>query len=103
MTIEMTHARTGRSMKKRASTAGLLSVLPGLRGERLRGRDRHVHEFRLDRDAGPYLLQAGDDHPLTRPQPLGDLPQAVVERPQPDGADDHFVLLVDDVEDLLAL
>ena len=36
-------------------------------------------------------------------KPLGDLPQAVVERPQPDGAGDHLVLLVDDVENLLAL
>ncbi len=44
-----------------------------------------------------------DDHPLARLQAVGDLAQAVVERPQPDGAGDHLVLLVDDVEDLLAL
>src|SRR5437660_10089693 len=75
MTSEMTHARTGRSMKKRASTAGLLSGLLGLRGQRLRGRDRHVHEFRLDRDARPHLLQAVDDHPLSRLQAVGDFPQ----------------------------
>ena len=36
-------------------------------------------------------------------RPSVDLPQAVVERPQPDGAGDHLVLVVDDVEDLLAL
>ena len=64
---------------------------------------RHVHELRLDGDARPHLLQAVDDHPLARLQAVGDLPQAVVERPQPDGAGDHLVLLVDDVEDLLAL
>src|SRR3954463_7877994 len=103
MTIEMTHARTGRSMKKRASTAGLPSGRPGPRGVRHRGRDGHVHEVRLDRGARPHLLQAVDDHPLARLQAVGDLPHAVVERPQPDGAVDHRILRVDDVEDLLAL
>src|SRR5438445_13739461 len=85
MTIEMTHARTGRSMKKRASTAGLLSGLLRLRGVRRRGREMHG-KVRLDRDAWPHLLQAVDDHPLARLQTVGDLPQAVVERYQPDGA-----------------
>src|SRR3954464_12491141 len=73
MTTEMTHARTGRSMKKRASTAGLLSAGYGLPDGR-RGRGRHVHEVRLDRDARPDLLQAGDDDPFARLQAGGDLP-----------------------------
>ena len=36
-------------------------------------------------------------------RPSVDLPQPVVQRPQPDRAGDDLVLLVDDVEDLLAL
>ena len=72
ITMEITHARTGRSMKKRASKAGLLSGffgLPGVCSE----RDRHVHGLRLDRDARPHLLQAAYDHPLARFQAGGDL------------------------------
>src|SRR5947207_645272 len=79
MTIEITHARTGRSMKKRASTAGLLSglfgrgtdcqsVLPGAGG-----RGRHLHKLRLNHDARPDLLHAIDDDALARPQALHDL------------------------------
>src|SRR5208282_2853598 len=85
ITTEITHARTGRSMKKRASTAGPLSEffgLPGICPDRV----RHVHEFRLDRDARPHLLQAVDDHPLARLQAVGDLAQTVMKCPQPDGA-----------------
>src|SRR5882724_257545 len=116
MTIEMTHARTGRSMKKRANMTGLLSGFIELRGgtsgfQGLRrfgwaasgGRDRHVHELRLDGDARSDLLQTVHDHPLARPQAVFDRPQAVVQRPHADGTGGHLVLLVDDVEDLLAL
>src|SRR4051794_15651763 len=95
MTMEMTHARTGRSMKKRATTAGLLSRL---RGAHRRGEDGHVHELRLDGGAGPHLLEAADDHPLARPQAVGDLPQAVVQGAHPDRADGHLVGVVDDVQ-----
>src|SRR5262249_2452469 len=102
MTIEITHARTGRSMKKRASTAGLLSGFFGFAGVGHKG-DRHVHELRLDRDARPHLLQAFDNHALAQVQALRDLPQAVVERPQLDGAGAYLVVLLDDVQDLLAL
>src|SRR5512135_606078 len=102
MMTEMTHARTGRSMKNRASTAGPLSGFFGLPGV-CRERDRHVHEFRLDRDARPHLLQPVDDHLLARLQAVGDLAQTVMKCSQPDGAGDHLVLLVDNVEDLLAL
>src|SRR5262249_47489592 len=102
MTIEITHARTGRSMKKRASTASLLSRFFGFPGVGREG-DRHVHELRLDRDARPHLLQAVDDHPLARLHAVGDLPQAVMERSEANRAGDHLVVLVDDVEDLLAL
>src|SRR5215831_11428507 len=116
MTIEMTHARTGRSMKKRASMTGLLSGLRGSRGgtsglQSLRqcgwatrgGRDRHVDQLRLHGEARPHLLQAVDDHSLARLQAVGDLAQAVMERSEANGAGDDLVLLVDDVEDLLAL
>src|SRR2546422_10970012 len=64
MTIEMTHARTGRSMKKRATMTGLLLGVRGFRGDisglqGLRqcdwaarcGRDWHLHELRRDGDA----------------------------------------------------
>src|SRR5919199_1584160 len=64
MTIEMTHARTGRSMKKRASTAGLLSGLLGLPGQRLRGRDRHGHQVWLQPGAPAYLLHGVDGPPV---------------------------------------
>src|SRR5262245_61072068 len=100
ITMEITHARTGRSIKKRASTAGLLSGFFGLPGVG-REQDRHVHELWLDRDARLHLLQAVDDHPLARPQAVGDLPQAVVETSQADGSGGHLVVLVDDVDDLL--
>src|SRR5690348_9859652 len=93
MMIEMTHARTGRSMKNRASTAGLLSGLFGLVGTGRDG-DRHVHPFRLDDGARPDLLKAGDDHLLPRLQAIGDLPEAGVQRPQPDGSGDDLVILV---------
>src|SRR6478672_5305599 len=102
MTIDITHARTGRSMKNRASTAGLLSGvfrLPGGRQE----RDWHGHELRLDGGARAGLLQAVDDHQLARLQAGLDLAQAVLQRPGADGAGDDLVLVVDDVEDLLAL
>src|SRR5512132_2825277 len=81
MTIEMTHARTGRSMKKRANMTGLLLGFLGLRGgisgfQGLRrfgwaasgGCDRHVHELRLDGDARSDLLQTVHNHLLARPQ-----------------------------------
>src|SRR3954447_14410114 len=80
MTIEMTHARTGRSMKKRASTTGLLSGLFGLRGVRHK-RGRHIDTFRIDNDARPNLLKASHDHLLPRLQAVGDLPEAGVQRP----------------------
>src|SRR6516165_8621447 len=90
ITMEITHASTGRSMKKRASTAGLLSRFFGL--ARVCGeRDRHVHKLRLDRDAWPHLLQAVDDHPLAWPEAVGDFAQAAVKGPQPDRAGDHLV------------
>src|SRR5262245_54157989 len=41
--------------------------------------------------------------PLARHQAIGDLPQAVVERSEPDGTGDHLVVLVHDVDDLLPL
>src|SRR5437867_3055336 len=96
MTIEMTHARTGRSMKKRASTAGLLSALFGLPGVRP-GRRRRVHELRLDGGARPDLLKAVDDDLLARLEAVGDLAQTAVTCSQPDGAGDDLVLLVHDV------
>src|SRR5262249_20468727 len=114
MTIEMTHARTGRSMKKRASMTVLLfcgrGSGPGC-GLRKARRSvgapgfggRHVDQLRLHGEARPHLLQAVDDHPLARLQAVGDLAQAVMECSEANGAGDDLVLLVDDVEDLLAL
>src|SRR5207245_1265459 len=102
ITTEITHARIGRSMKKRASTASLLSGF--FRPPRVcREWDRHVHELRLDRDARSHLLQAVDDHLLARLQAVGDLPQAVVERSESNGTGDHFAVLVHDVDDRLPL
>src|SRR5262249_28220951 len=63
----------------------------------------HLYQLRLNDETGPDLLQAVDDHALARLQPLGDFPEPVVESPQPDWARHHFVLLIHDVEDLLAL
>src|SRR4051794_27790568 len=60
----------------------------------LRTSVRHVHQVRLHGDARAHLLQTFDDHPLARLQAVGDLPQAVVERSQPDGASDHLVVPV---------
>ena len=62
-----------------------------------------MHELRLDDDPRPDLLQAVDDHPLARLQAVLDRPQPVVQRPHADRAGDDLVLVVDDVEDLLAL
>src|SRR5262249_3684640 len=113
ITTEITHARTGRSMKKRASMTVLLSAVcvrswwlgdgQGLRQARrsvgVPGfRGRHVYHLRLHGDARAHLLQAVDDHPLVRPHTVGDLPQAVVERPQLDGAGHHLILLVHNVD-----
>src|SRR5262245_63270552 len=94
MAREITQARTGRSMKMRASIGGF---------SRARRRGRHVDELRLDRDPRPDLEQAADDHPVTRRHALLDLPQTVVVSTNPDGTGDHLVPLVDDVDDLLAL
>ena len=43
--------------------------------------------LRFDRDARPDLLQSVDDDPLAGLQAVGDLPQAVVERPTRMGRD----------------
>src|SRR5262249_20135008 len=142
----MTHARTGRSMKKRASTASLplenlKSEIPnpnrqqrvfGSFGFRIRDlgfriwdfgfricvwhfdllqvsdfgfriSDGHVHQLRLDRDARPDLLQAVDDHALTRLEAVVNDAKAVVGRAQADGASDYVVFLVHDVDDLVSL
>src|SRR5579883_3628924 len=63
----------------------------------------HRHELRLHGDARPHLLEAVDDYPFARLHAFGDLPQAVVERSQADGARHHLVVLAHDVDDLLAL
>src|SRR5262245_24379011 len=98
ITMEITHASTGRSMKKRASMtasnsdketrrqgattsrrsprgASLVRVSPCLRVSLSPCLDTwHVHELRLDGDARPDLLQAVDDHPLAGLQALLDDP-----------------------------
>src|SRR5207247_3109971 len=102
ITTEITHARTGRSMKKRASTAGLLSGFCGLSGV-CRERDRHVHQLGFDGGARPHLLQAVDDYALARLEAVGDLAQTVMKCSQLNGAGDHLVLLIHDVDDLLPL
>src|SRR5262249_12435869 len=102
MMIEMTHARTGRSMKNRASMAGLLSRFLG-RSAVCRLRDRHLDDLRLDGDARRHLLQAVDDHLLARREAAGDLPQAVMERSNAHGARDYLFVAVHDVDDLLPL
>src|SRR5260370_28530771 len=147
MTMEITQARTGRSMKKRASMA----VLPqgkcktrdstklttkSQRSQRkpadckstiphffaslgvlcafvvnlfriwcfgLRILAGHVYQVWLHGDARAHLLQAVDDHPFARFQPVLTRPQAVVERPHPDGRSARLVLLVDAVPALLPL
>src|SRR5579883_3613690 len=99
--MESTHARTGRLTKMSASMKVLLlkgepvafatgekcgsglqrDLAPGRRSVTLLAlRVRHVDQVRLDGQARPDLLQAGNDHPLARFQSVGDLAQAVVER-----------------------
>src|SRR5262249_60093149 len=94
MTREITHAKTGRSMKKRANM--LASLLPC-------DRDGHVYQLRLDGNARSDLEQPVDDYPLTRLHAFFDYPQPVVERPQADGTGAHLILVGNDVENLLAL
>src|SRR4051812_49370150 len=117
MTIEMTQAKTGRSMKKRANTGCLLSGFRlgaggnrGLRVVRSRGGAaagprgyRHVHQFRFDDGPGSHPLQAVDDDPLAGLQPVLDGAQPVVDRPQFHGAVDDLVLVTHQVDDLLPL
>ena len=105
MTIDSTVAKIGRSMKKceiiglAAPHLGAVAGLSALGGRRLRrlpacaarrrrlvpalAERRHRHPLRLDLHARPDLLQAADDDPVVRLQPLGDHPQAVVlQRPR---------------------
>src|SRR5262249_25260143 len=100
MMIEMTQARTGRSMKKRASMPELLSGDLGRRGVRGQ-RHRHPHQPGLAGDSRRDLLQAVDDPLLARLQAGSDLPQAVVQRSQPDRARDYFTVAVHHVDNLL--
>src|SRR5262249_50655876 len=103
ITTEITHARTGRSMKKRASMIILRSerrvVSPRIA---IRGLGLvpslcawHLCQPRFDDDAGPHLLQAVDDDAFARLQAVFNHTQAVVQRPQADGAGDDLVLVVD--------
>src|SRR5262245_23596895 len=120
ITMESTHARTGRLMKIRASmtnspspprahperegaAGGVVCYGLGLRRGLLHGRlyirrsglrGRHVYQVWLHGHARPDQLQAVDDHPLARLQAVGDLAPAVVERPKPDGVGHHSVILV---------
>src|SRR5437588_10309725 len=71
ITIEMTHARTGRSMKKRAS---MITSGPSF------------HQLRLHGHTGTHLLQSIDDHALVGSQAADDLPQAVVQHAELDRA-----------------
>src|SRR5438874_2127677 len=105
MTIEMTHARTGRSMKKRASMAGLRLGFFRLRGISIRrcGRNRHIHQVRLDRDTGPHQLYPVDDDLLARLQAVLDSPQAIVDWAQPDRSGDDLVILIHDIDNFLSL
>src|ERR1700677_1184650 len=104
ITTEITHARTGRSMKKRASICGLfvyqwlLTVDLGFWLSVW-----HLYRLRLHGDAWPHLLQAVHDHPLARLEACGNLAQAVVERSEANGAGDDLVVMIDNVEGFLAL
>src|SRR5262245_11817336 len=104
MMIERTEAKMGRSTKKRVSMGGLLSGGSGFRG--LAGGDlghRHGLVVRGDARPRPHRLAALDDDPFAGVQPLLDHAQAVVLLPQGHLASLHLVLVVDDVNDLLAL
>src|SRR3954451_23311243 len=104
MTTLRTVAKMGRSMKKRDSMAsgpllfgasilgralgsvGLagVGVFRSLPGDRRRRRLQRWHgaQLRLDLHVRPHLLQAADEDAIVRPQPLGDLAQAVLlQRP----------------------
>src|SRR5262245_56517107 len=94
MTIEMTQAKTGRSMKNRANTAGLLLRLAGelqlgvlgRRGGGLRLGQGHLDEPGGDGDPAPDALDAVHHHLLARLQARQDLAHAVVQPAQLDGA-----------------
>ena len=59
--------------------------------------------MRLDRETRSNLLQAIDDHSFARLQAVSDLSQAVVNGSDANGASDHFVLVVDEIQNLLTL
>src|SRR5258708_39923001 len=64
---------------------------------------RHLHERRINDQAGSNLWQAADDHSLARLQSLLNGPQSVVECADANRTRDDFILIVDDVEDPLSL
>src|SRR5262245_17192051 len=100
VTIESTAAKIGRSMKKRAST----SAAPGGgggRGGRVGRLDGHV--LRRDRDARPHALHARDDHAVVGRQPRAHDAQALVQRPDRDGAALRAPVRAHDPHEALAL
>src|SRR5882672_9958582 len=70
MTIAITHAKIGRSMKKRDMSAAPLLLC---HGGRRRARDGGSRDG-LHRDARTDLLQAIDDELVAGLEPLGDEP-----------------------------
>src|SRR5260370_37065511 len=128
ITIEITHARTGRSMKMRASTLNPSTQRKrGQQTAKTRGQREllaadlsdlffclqafavcpadhgHIHNRWRDDHAGPHLLQPLDDDAVAGLQAVGDFAKAVVEAAGAHRARDNFVFVVDDVEDLLTL
>src|SRR5690349_5739695 len=73
----ITHEKTGRSMKKRELMAARSA--PGVGGLRRRGW-RGAHRHRLHRLSRRGLLQAVDDHVLTRVEAALDYPRSALER-----------------------
>src|SRR5688572_6345963 len=93
ITMEITHARTGRSMKKRASMTAPDSTESRIRKTRTQGDRRHRwggsfrarpwslslarHGDELRRDGGARagVLRADDDHAVAASQAVGELRQ----------------------------
>src|SRR5262249_56899343 len=108
VTMEMTAAKIGRSMKKREMFIdSLVDSLGSERsGRRARGGLRRSRDGLLlgfDDDVGPRPLDALHDDPVAGREPLAHHPQAVVQRAAGDVPVAHRVVAVDHPDELPGL
>src|SRR5437764_6225449 len=127
MMIEITQARTGRSIKKRASM-GVTQWVPGLekigpstfnsslsltanarhgalspRRTALYFCSGHLHKLRLDFHSRTNLRHTAHHDALTGLEPLGNLAETVMHRPGLHRPGDDFVFVVHDIDHSLSL